>query len=143
MRPPDAETMRGFAYPDPARRRYISRPMPALSRLPLTPRGSPIAMLVSGLIALVTRLATARPDVEALAQGGGTRLADFVRSPLARWSLLVLLALGGAYAASVGWQVGLSVAARVERELQQRARHDTVLPRRCRCRCTAMISHYP
>ena len=62
-----------------------------------------LGALISGLIALVTRLATARPDAEVLAQQGGTRLADFVRSPLARWSLLVLLALGGAYAAFVGW----------------------------------------
>ena len=77
-----------------------------------------LGALISGLIALVTRLATARPNAEVLAQQGGTRVADFVRSPLARWSLLVLLALGGAYAAFVGWQVRQSVAARIERELQ-------------------------
>ncbi|MFN3304455.1 MAG: CHASE domain-containing protein [Roseateles sp.] len=77
-----------------------------------------LGALISGLIALVVRLATARPDAGGLAQRGGTRLADFVRSPLARWALLVLLALGGAYAVLVGWQVRQSVAARVERELQ-------------------------
>jgi PAS domain S-box-containing protein len=77
-----------------------------------------LGAVLSGLIALVTRLATSRPDVEALGLGGRAKLSDFVHSPLARWSTLVLLTLGGAYAALVGWQVRQSVAARVERELQ-------------------------
>ena len=92
--------------------------------LPVASRLAPVWLvlalgsLFSLLLALITRLATATPPTETASELLGTGLKDFARSPLARWSLLVLLTVGSAYAAFTWWQVRESVAARLERELQ-------------------------
>lgn len=77
-----------------------------------------LGSLLSVLVSLITRLATSSAQAEPTSAAFGTRLSDFVRSPLARWSFLVLVAFGGAYAAFTWWQVRAVVAARFERELQ-------------------------
>jgi PAS domain S-box-containing protein len=77
-----------------------------------------LGSVLSLLLALITRLATATPSAAIASELPGARLVDFVRSPLARWSLLALLTLGSVYAAFAWWQVREAVAARFERELQ-------------------------
>ncbi|WP_343622272.1 CHASE domain-containing hybrid sensor histidine kinase/response regulator [Roseateles puraquae] len=92
--------------------------LPAASRLAPVWLVLALGSLFSLMLALITRLATVTPPTETASERLGSGLKDFVRSPLARWSLLVLLAMGSAYAAFNWWQVRASVAARLERELQ-------------------------